>query len=378
MAVRIAIDARLVDYQQAGIAAYTRNLLNTVPFLEPDWQFTVLRSRKRKGRLAVAPNLGERTVWTPPHNRWEQLVLPVETWLARPQLVHSPDFVPCFHRAWRSVITVHDLSFIRYPEVMTADSHRYYGQVARACASADRIIAVSQNTANDLTELLSVPEERVRIVHEAANPMYQPLEDPEAIRQVRTLFGVEQEYLLFVSTIEPRKNLETLLRAMARLKSAAGDRPAVRSFTLLVVGRPGWLYEGTMRLVKELHLTDRVRFMGGATMEELLLLYNGAVALVYPSLYEGFGLPPLEAMACGTPVLCANTSSLPEVVGDGGLLLPPKDVDAWAQGLLRVLEDESLRDDLRQRGLQRARLFSWHKAAKETVGVYREALGAAR
>ena len=371
--MRLAVDARLVDYQQAGIATYTRGLLENMPAMAPDARFIALRSRRRRDRLASAPNLTERVVWTPPHHRWEQIALPVETALARPDLVHSPDFVPCFRRRWRAVITVHDLAFLRFPQVLTAESRRYYGQAARACRSADRVIAVSHNTARDVVDLLGIPPERVRVVYEAAAPHYRPLADAGEVAAVRQRYGAPDGYFLFVSTIEPRKNLATLLRAFARLR-AASDARGVRALRLLVVGRQGWLCEDVFRLARDADLVDAVRFVGGASAEELLLLYNGALALAYPSLYEGFGLPPLEAMACGTPVLCADTSSLPEVVGDAGLLLPPLDVDAWAGTLARVVSDQGLRLELGRRGLARAALFSWRKAAAETLAVYREAL----
>ncbi len=371
--MRLAVDARLAAYQQAGITTYTRGLLEEMPALAPEHRFVILRSRKGGSLGPPAPNVEERALWTPPHNRWEQLLLPLETALARPDLVHSPDFVPCFRRRWRAVITVHDVAFLRYPQIMTAESHRYYGQVRRACRSADRIIAVSENTAKDLVNLLGVPRERVRVVYEAASPAYRPLGE-EAANEVRRQYAAPEGYLLFVSTLEPRKNLETLLRAAARLKAEHPDQWAERPLPLLVVGHAGWLYEGSERLVEELGLQNDVRFLGPAAPADLLRLYNGALALAYPSLYEGFGLPPLEAMACGTPVLCADTSSLPEVVGDAGLLLPPLDVAVWAQALWRVASDAALRADLRRRGLARAGLFSWRRAAEQTLAVYREVL----
>lgn len=373
MAVRIAVDARLCDYQQAGIATYTRGLLSELPALAPDAEFVVLRTHRARERLVVAPNLSERRVLTPPHHRWEQLTLPVETALVGPTLVHSPDFVPCFRRAWRAVITVHDLAFLKYPRVMTAQSHRYYDQVGRACRSAEQVIAVSENTARDLRDLLQVPAERISVIYEAADPLFHPLRDDKAMATLLERHGVGRGYLLFVSTIEPRKNLATVLRALAQLRAAGAER--LRGLQLVIVGRPGWLYESTFRLVAELGLREQVHFLGGATQVDLLLLYNGAAALVYPSLYEGFGLPPLEAMACGTPVLCADVASLPEVVGDAGVLLPPQEVEVWAEAISQVIEDAALRLALSQRGLVRARQFSWRRAAAETLAVYREVLG---
>jgi glycosyltransferase involved in cell wall biosynthesis len=377
MAFRVAVDARLFEYQPAGIATYTRNLLAEMPRLTDEFEFVALRSRLKPVPLPPQPRLRERRLVTPPHNRWEQVALPLEVALSRPHLLHSPDFIPCFHRYWRAVVTVHDLAFLRYPDLLTMESRRYYGQVAQACQSAERIIAVSHNTAKDLRDLLGAPPERVKVVHEGAGDGFAPLDRQQARQAVADRFGVAGPFVLFVSTIEPRKNLETLLRAWAELHKREATAPARGKPCLLVVGRPGWLHEKIYGLVDELGIEGSVRFGGPATTDELVALYNGALALAYPSLYEGFGLPPLEAMACGLPVLCADTSSLPEVVGDAGLLLPPLDVGAWAQALHRVALDASLRAELSGRGLARARLFSWRRAAVETLAVYREALGLA-
>lgn len=374
MAARIAIDARLAAYQAAGITTYTLSLLAELPALSPTDRFVVLRSRKGASLHTGAPNLEERALWTPPHHELEQLALPLETALARPHLVHSPDFIPCFRRFWRAVVTVHDLAFLRFPQIVTRESMRYYAQVSRACQSAERVIAVSHSTARDLQALLGVSPARVRVVYEAAGPAYRPLGDAE-VAEVRCRFGCPQGYFLFVSTIEPRKNLETLLQAMAALGEGRPAADPLRAIPLLVVGRPGWLFRDTLKLAEEMGLGARVKFLGAARVEDLVALYNGALALAYPSLYEGFGLPPLEAMACGTPVLAADTSSLPEVVGDAGLLLPPKDVGAWVNALSRVAGDADLRARLRAAGQARAAQFSWRRAAQETLAVYREALG---
>jgi glycosyltransferase involved in cell wall biosynthesis len=180
-------------------------------------------------------------------------------------------------------------------------------------------------------------------------------------------FGLTGDFILFVSTIEPRKNLPTLLRAYRRLLD--GYKLDVG---LALVGREGWLYEEIPRLVEELRLTDRVRFLGRVPNEDLLHLYNAAGVLAHPALYEGFGLTPLEAMACGVPVVVADNSSLPEVVGDAGLLIEAEDVDAWAAALWRVLTDDGLREELSQKALARSRRFSWERAARQTLNIYEQ------
>jgi glycosyltransferase involved in cell wall biosynthesis len=264
------------------------------------------------------------------------------------------------------VITVHDLAFLRFPDLLTAESARYYGQIYQAVAGAEAIIAVSQSTARDCVELAGADPAKVHVVYEAADARFTPAPETNhsAIRNPQSAIG----YVLFVSTIEPRKNLTTLLEAYRLLI----DRGRVRPLPpLRVVGERGWLYETVYRRYEELRLGDTVQFVGGVDVAALPALYRGARAFVMPSLYEGFGLGALEALACGAPVLAAQAGALPEVVGEAGLLLPPTDPAAWTAALERVLLDPALAADLRARGPAQAARFSWARAARETLAVYR-------
>lgn len=363
--MRIGIDARLLGYRRGGIAQYTSQLLTSLAEIDSEDEFVILEGRK--GSLPrPGPNFRHRTLLTPPHYRWEQLSLPLELWPLGLDLLHCPDFIPPFRRPCPAVITVHDLAFLRFPETMTSEGHRYYGQVKRAVESAQAIIAVSEATKADMVELLGADSARIRVIYEAPEARFRPLEDEEGVGHFRQGKGLPQDYILWVSTIEPRKNLGALLRALALLRDRGLARP------LVAVGERGWLYGDTLRLVEELALDDLVGFYGPASLDELLYLYNGARLFAFPSLYEGFGLPPLEAMACGTPVVAANTSSLPEVLGEAALYVAPNDVEGLAKAIAQAWEDEALRLQMREKGLAQAARYSWRQAAVETLALYRE------
>ncbi|HOU22922.1 MAG: D-inositol 3-phosphate glycosyltransferase [Chloroflexi bacterium ADurb.Bin180] len=368
--MRIGIDARLVFYRQAGISQYTVRLLEELAQVDPAVQYVVLQSRKDQTRLADRPNLLRRSLWTPPHHRAEQLLLPLELATLDLDVLHSPDFIPPFRRNCKSVITIHDLNFLMYPHFLTPESARYYGQIDQAVRSCDHIIAVSECTKRDVIRLTGAQENKITVVYEAAHPLYRPLNDPAFSAEVKRRNGLERDFVLFVSTIEPRKNVPTLLMAFRQLLD--DYRPEV---DLVLGGEKGWLFEEVFALVDKLQLKDRVRFVGKVTPEDLLGLYNAAKILVHPAFYEGFGLPPLEAMACGTPVVVSNTSSLPEVVGDAALLVDPSDVEGLTVAMWRVLSDATLRKKMIDKGLKRARQFSWRKAAEETLEVYRRLAG---
>lgn len=375
--MRIVIDARLLYYRQAGIGSYTLRLLEALTREAPQDRFLVLHDRRGSRPPIQAPNLTPVPAFTPSHHRLESLTLPVELLPLRPEVLHSPDFVLPVRRSYAGVVTVHDLAFLRFPQWVTAEAGRYYGRVRQAVHSAEKVIAVSECTRRDVLELLEVPPDRVAVIHEAAGAPFAPLAPPPA--QPRAFKGrnlAVQRFALFVGTVEPRKNLPTLLLALRRMLDRFPDlEPHPR---LIVAGAQGWLSESLFGQVHDLRLSQEVAFVGSVSQEELVWLYNAARFLVFPSLYEGFGLPPLEAMSCGTPVIASNAGAVPEVVGAAGLLVDPQDVDGWAETMARLWSDEALREDLRARGRERAAQFSWERAARETLAVYREALARRR
>ncbi|MGI8586567.1 MAG: glycosyltransferase family 4 protein [Chloroflexia bacterium] len=384
--MRLAFDARMVYYRRAGIGQYCLHLLRALAALPHaevhDLRVTVVQSRKDREQLvpatviptpatiiptpatvilSAAKNLRfyHRAMITPPHNRFEQVGLALELAGLRADVIHSPDFIPPFHRRFPAVITVHDLAFLRFPELLTKESARYYGQIDRAVQSAEAIIAVSACTADDLAQLAGADTKKIHVIHEAADPVFAP-----ASRPVNARPG----YILFLGTIEPRKNLPTLLEAYRLLLDGGRVRPAP---FLWLAGRPGWLYDETLAAIQRLKLSDKVHLLDRMDSAALPALYQQARLFVLPSLYEGFGLSALEALASGIPVLASNAGALPEIVGDAGILLPPDDPAAWAAAMERVLLDRDLAADLRGRGPLRAAAFSWERAARQTLDVYR-------
>jgi len=361
--LRVAVDARLVTYQPAGIGNYVLSLLAGMRALAPPERIDVLVSRKDDALADWVAPMRVRRLWTPPHHRFEQLALAAEILTLEADVYHAPDFVPPFFRRFPAVATVHDLAFLRMPELLTPDSHRYYGQVAAAARNADRIIAVSDCTRRDLIDLVGAPPERIDVVHEAADPRYRPLPADELVDAT-----LPDDYFLFVGTREPRKNLPRLLAAYAALRSRVPDAPP-----LLLAGRRGWLQDDLEAQAERLGLGEKTRFLGGVEPNRLVVLYNRATALVFPSLYEGFGLPAVEAMACGAPVIASTAGSLPEIVGGAARLVDALDVDALSREMEQVWREKALRAELRERGFARAAQFSWRRAAEETLDVYRRA-----
>jgi glycosyltransferase involved in cell wall biosynthesis len=368
--MRIGIDARLVYYSQAGIGQYILHLAEALARIDTETEYVLLQSRKDDTTILEQPNFRRVSLWTPSHHRLERYSLNVELMRLGLDLLHSPDFIPPHRPSCKSVITVHDLAFLLYPHFLTKESARYYGHIDDAVRWTDHIIAVSESTKRDTVDHLGVPEDKITVVHEAANPIFRPVSREEAWQQVRNRHGIEDRFILFVSTIEPRKNVPTLMRALWQLVECYK-----KDVQLVVAGGKGWLYEDAFAVVDELQLDSRVHFVGRVSSEDLLYLYNAAQLLAHPAFYEGFGLPPLEAMACGLPVIASNVASLPEVVGDAGLLIDPHDVDELTVGMWRVLTDEELRREMIEKGLRQAARFSWDRAAAETLEIYRQVAG---
>jgi glycosyltransferase involved in cell wall biosynthesis len=369
--MRFVIDARLNAYRRGGIPTYTRALLGALAAAAPADQFMVLQHRDHLRPLAIAPNVTRRTAYTPPHHRLEPLTLTAELLATRPSVVHFPDFIAPRVRPFPAVVTIHDLAFLRFPEILTDDARAFYRQVGASAARAQGIIAVSQATRNDISELLNIAPERIDVVYEAAAPLFAPLDLlPAETRTIDNHLIEVDSFLLFVSTIEPRKNLPLLLQA---LRICLDRRPAAE-YRLLVVGARGWRDDAVFQLVNQLNLGEHVTFLGAVSSQDLRWLYSACRVYVNPSRYEGFGLPLLEAMACGAACLAADTTSLPEVGGTAARYLPVDDAGAWADAIAELWDDEPARGELGRLGRARAQEFTWSRAARETLAVYRRAV----
>jgi len=298
--------------------------------------------------------------------------------LSREVLIRPPDvlFVPAHSLPplvrGRSVATIHDLGYLAFPDEHPPATRFLRDRANRWSAlRATRVVAISEATWRDLVRHYQTPPGKIDVVHHGLDPAFRPIRDRARLDAVRARYGLDQPYLIFVGTLQPRKNLERLLLAFDRV---VGRAP--RPLQLALVGKIGWQEERFRRALARMRAPERVRVLGYVPDADLPTLLSGALALAFPSLYEGFGLPALEAMACGAPVLASSTSSLPEVVGDAGLLVDPLDVDAIADGLERLVSDPDLRATLTARGLQRAAGFTWERAARATLAVLRNAAGA--
>lgn len=319
-----------------------------------------------------------RHLRTPPHHRLEGWTLAADAALAgcRPSgLLHSPDVV--VPQLWLGpmVATVHDVAFLRHPERLTPDSLRHYRQVHRTVRRARRVIAVSAHTARELAQLTAVDPRRIRVVPNAVPDRFAPAADraeADADDAALARLGVRPPYILFASTIEPRKNLTPLLDAFADLARRRDD------VTLALAGADGWSSDAIYAHARALGLGERLRFLGWVDDADLVSLYRRAACLAHPAVDEGFGLTPIEAMACGTPAVVSAAGSLPEVAGDAALQVPPDDAGAWAAALAAVLDDPVLARCMAGSGRARAAGFDPQRMARATLAVYREAAGAAR
>jgi glycosyltransferase involved in cell wall biosynthesis len=369
----IGINAHLLGaeagYRRAGIHQYIYQVLRHLPTSERA-AYTVY-TRLRDG-WEDRPHLRLVGTRLPTENRlariaWEQAVWPWRAWRDKLTLMHSmafalPRLAPC-----PAVVTIYDLSFIHQPDSFPPAQRRYLvAETAHSCRRAARLVTISESGRRDVHQAFGVSLEKIDVVIPGVDEAYRPLPavEIEAFRRQRDL---PNSFILHVGTLQPRKNIPTLLDAMARLKRP--DTP------LVLVGGKGWLYDSIFERVAALGLDDRVRFAGYVDDDELPLWYNAASALAMPSLYEGFGLPIVEALACGTPVVAARTSSLPEAGGAIALYHDPRDADELADRLARVLDDPELRRLARRDGPTHAARFSWASAGLETAAVYARAVG---
>ncbi len=392
--MRIGVDARLMYHQPAGISKYTLNLLQAFAELRSmpnngvrgrgmrdqlaskpsptidDLDFVIFQHRKHLSPIIRKLGFRRSTLYSPTHTRLEQFTLPIELLPYSLDLFHSPDFIPPLNSPVPTVITVHDLAFLHWPHFITEDSATFYGQIDRAVTRTKHIIVPSESTKKDLVAQLGVPAAMVTVIYEAANPRYRPLPIEPTQAEVVRKYKIPEKYIFFVGTIEPRKNVDGLLRAFRYLQ----DKYKLNDVGLVIAGGYGWLYDEIMQTVEELGLGKRAFFLGRVPDEDLWKLYVAARCHVHAAHYEGFGLPPLEAMACGTPTIVSNISSLPEVVGDAALLVDPTDTEEIAVAMHRLLTDETLHAEMRTKGIQRAKCYSWLEAALQTAAVYRHVL----
>jgi len=377
--VRIGIDYTAAVNQTAGIGRFVRSLVRAVAAIDHDNEYVLVHAAPNPGRVVDAPiadNVSTRQLRLRERYLnviWHRLhaPIPVDLFAGPLDVFHSPDYVlPPVRRGVR-LITVHDLAFLVQPECADERLREFLEQaVPKSAGEADYIITDSENTRNDVICLLDAAPERVFVVPGGVDPSFRPASAQE-VAAVRAEYELARPYLLAIGVIEPRKNFPRLIDAYARFRVRTGLQ-----HQLVIAGGKGWLSEATYDQAERSAFQSDIRFTGYVPERYLAALYTGAEVFAYPSLYEGFGLPVLEAMACGTPVVCANTSSLPEFAGDAALLVPPEDLDAMADALEQACVDTDVREDLRTRGAKRAASFPWERSAAKLVEIYEQVAGA--
>jgi glycosyltransferase involved in cell wall biosynthesis len=377
--VRIAYDGVPLVGQRTGIGYYTEHLIRAVARADPSARCVVVYPWPIKSwRPVPLPSFDDPNIEVPRPALWTRLYrrvrdevgvpVPLEGLIGPVDVFHGTNFLLAHPvRRAKRVVSIHDLTAMLFPEWHPAARLRQMRAGLRASAeAADRLIAVSRFTKNDVVKHLAVDPDRVAVVPLAVDPSLRPRPPDEIDTALAPLGLAHGSYLLFLGTMEPRKNIGRLLDAVIAAGPDVGP--------LVLAGSEGWGNEELRPRIADLARRGRVRAIGYVSETLRASLLGGARALVYPSLYEGFGLPPLEAMACGTPVITSGVSSLPEVVGDASLLINPLDVDELAGAIKRVWHDEALRADLRARGLARARQFTWDVTARLTLDAYAAAL----
>lgn len=366
----IAVNAHLLSgeagYRRAGIHHYIAQVLSHLP-QDKSADYTI--STRYSEDLPKRDDFRLQGSRWPTERRsvrilWEQLVWP---WQSRKlDLMHSMAFVTPFVAPCPTVVTVYDLSFLHFPERFPALQRWYLtSQTKRSCRAAKRVITISESSRQDVHTFFDVPLSQIDVVYPGVNGRYRPL-SPEQITSFRQKNNLPERFILHVGTLQPRKNIPTLLEALATLDD--------KDIHLVLAGGKGWFYDEIFVQIEALGLVDRVIFPGYVADEDLPLWYNAATLFAFPSVYEGFGMPVVEAMACGTPVVASDASSIPEAVGDAGLLFNPQDAGELAERMASVLNDSTMSATMRTKGLKHAKQFSWEEAGQETAVIYHQIL----
>lgn len=369
--MRIGIDATALPLQRTGVATYVFGLLGGLAAVDSDNTYVVFAKPVHIAQFGISrPNFTLVPVDLPARGlrlAWEQVGLPRDVRRRGLDVLHSPHYTMPLRHTTRAVVTFCDMTFLLHPELHQALKRVYFPAMMRWSArKADRLVTISESTRDDLVRLWHLDPGRVTAVPLAAGAEFEP-PAPERITEACGRYGLEPDsYILYVGVLEPRKNVDRLVAAFGRVAER------LPGLDLVIAGKRGWMYDQVFAQVEALGLSHRVRFPGYVAKEDLPGLYGGARVFAYPSRYEGFGLPVLEAMRCGAPVVTTNVSSMPEVAGDAAVLVDPDDVAGLAEALLRVATDPALARDLARRGRERAGRFSWERCARETLEVYEQ------
>ena len=366
--MRISIDLRkLHDY---GIGTYIRNLVINLARMDRDTDYVLLCRPKDSGFVeGLGENFRSLPQTDPLYSISEQLRIPAQLRRAKVDVFHAPHYTLPFTTPCNSVVTIHDCIHLLFPQYLPNRVAHFYARTALWIAAnrSSRVLTVSEASKNDILKFFNIDPRKITVIPNGIDEQFKVVPSVEAIARVQERYQLKSPFLLYVGNVKPHKNLERLIDAFFKLR-----KDGLTTLTLLIIGDEITKYTTLRRTVHRYQLHKYVRFLGFVPSDTLSILYRLADAFVFPSLYEGFGLPPLEAMASGTPVITSNVSSLPEVVGDAAMLVDPYDVNSIANGIQTVLEDSVYREKLTQNGLKRAKFYSWERSVIKVKQIYDE------
>ncbi|MBU4480620.1 glycosyltransferase family 4 protein [Patescibacteria group bacterium] len=369
--MRIAIDLITITGKNAGLQSYAKQLVEGLAKVDNENEYILLINSRAKKIFSInQSNFKNIFIRTPKRfiGIWEQIYFPFVQFLKGVDLLHSPVSAVPIVAPCKTVLTIHDLTFKIYPKTMQWWDRFYWNFfITQGVKRVERIITDSINTKKDLIKYYNIQKNKVSVIPLCCSSQYYMSSNDLFLNEIKQKYNINKPYILFVGTLEPRKNISILLKAFNIAKQKGKLK-----HSLVIVGRKGWLFDDIFQIVKNLRMENDVIFTDFVPDEDLPSFYHRAELFIYPSMYEGFGLPPLEAMACGTPVITSNSSSLPEVVGDAGILIDPKDVNAFASAIVRVLNNEELKIELAKKGKLRAQRFTTEKMAYKTIKIYKK------
>lgn len=368
--MNLGITSWSIDWERTGVNNYAYNLIKYL--IKYGKSRDIFLFHYEKSQDAVYSKTNDVIIPKIPFKMTNLIGLPQAIKRARIDVLHMPihwytQITPFFlNLNVKKVLTIHDLTPILFPETHTRETSLLWNLTLKLIKNRiDVIVAISWNTKKDCLKHLGLSEKKIKVIHLGVDDKYKLKADKDKLRQeLKRRYNLGSPFILYVGTLEKRKNISTLIKAFYKLKKEGIKHK------LVIVGSKGWRYKDIFEAVKKLNLQKEVVFTGYVPEEDLVIFYNLADLFVYPSLYEGFGLPPLEAMACGCPVISSNTSSLPEIMGDAGIMVDPFDVNDLALQMYNVLNSDDLSEDLSSRGLNRAKMFTWERTAKDTWKIY--------
>jgi len=373
--MNIAINGLFLSLKNTGGGRYLTDLVAGLqPFGRNIKYFLFTNNNINRNKIVSNPfvetiDCGWMIRFRPSRILWENLILPHVLNKRKIDLLHAAGFTLPRRISCKSVITIFDMTFFTMPQFHLASKVAYFQKmIPVALKRADMIIAISEQTKNDIIYTSGVTENKIKVIYVGIGKEFRIIDDKDAVERIKQKYGLPKKYILFVGTIEPRKNITGLVSAYAKIKKNGCEHK------LVVVGKRGWSYREIFTTIKNLNLENEVIFTGYVDAEDLPFIYNGASVFVYPSFYEGFGIPILEAMSCGVPVVTSNVSSLPEITGEAALLIEPENIEVMSASIDKVLKDPDIANNMIQKGLDRAKLFSLEKMVKETVEVYNKVL----